>query len=164
MKQIVGHKRLNTISGLALIFGMVAALIMINYFVIDQIAARVGATAASIGFWVIGGLLAWLVLRVFIVTYSYEIGGGVLRLCRHYGKRERFIEDIYLNRIEFVGTPEEAKERFPNAKTVSAVHGSEKLPVTAVVYKTADGLRIARLQANDELKRMLVEQVKANKK
>lgn len=162
MKQVVGHKKLNGLAGFGLILGLVAALILINYLVIDFLAARVGATAASIGFWVIGGLLAWLVLRVYIVTYSYETGAGVLRLCRHYGKRERFIEDIYLNQIRFVGTPEAAKEKYPKARIVSAVHGSAKLPVTAVVYQTADGLRVAKIQANDELKKLLIEQVKKN--
>ena len=164
MKQVVGHKKLNDLAGIALILGLVAALILLNYLVIDLLAARAGATAASIGFWVLGGLLAWLVLRVYIVTYSYEIGADVLRLCRHYGKRERFIEDVYLNQIEFVGTVEEAKAKYPRAKTVSAVHGSEKTPITAIVYKTADGERLARIQANEELKKLLVEQVKANRK
>lgn len=164
MKQVVGHKKLNDFAGIALVLGLVAVLILLNYLVIDLLAARIGATAASIGFWVLGGLLAWLVLRVYIVTYTYETGAGVLRLCRHYGKRERFIEDIYLNQIEFVGTEEEAKAKYPRTKTVSAVHGSDKTPVTAVAYKTADSVRIARIQANDELKGLLVDQVKANKK
>lgn len=162
MKQTVGHPRLKPLAGFGLVLGLVAALVLINYLVIDFLAARVGATAASIAFWVIGGLLAWLVLRVYIVTYSYEVGANTLRLCRHYGKRERFIEDVYLNQIRFVGTPEEAKAKFPKAKTVSAVHGREKLSVTAIAYQTADGMRIARIQANDEMKKLLVAQVKKN--
>ena len=162
MKQIVGHKPLKPIAGFALVLGLAAALVLLNYVVIDFLAARLGATAASVGFWVVGGLLAWLVLRIFVVKYSYEVGADVLRLCRHYGKRERFIEDIYLNQIRFVGMPEDAKKKYPQAKTVRAVHSRENLPVTAVAYGSADGVRVAHIQANGELKRLLTEQVKKN--
>lgn len=96
MKQVVGHKKITPMRGFLVVLALVAALVLINYFVLDYLAGWIGYTAASIGFWIIGILLALYVLRVYVVRYGYEIDGGVLRLTRSYGKRERFIEDIYL--------------------------------------------------------------------
>lgn len=151
MKQIVAHKKLSTLAGIGLVVGLVVVLILLNYLVIDVLAVRVGATAATIGFWVIGGALALLLLRVFVVRYNYETGAGVLRLTRSYGKRERFIEDIYTNRILFIGTPAEAAKKYPHARTVKALRPSDRLPVTAIAYKDSKGISIAHIQANEAL-------------
>ena len=75
----------------------------------------------------------------------------VLRINRMYGKRERFIADIYLNRLLYVGSLEEAKKRNPNAKTVRAMQATCKIPPTAIAYKTSSDTTIALIQANDEL-------------
>lgn len=160
MKQIVKHKNLTPLTGFALVLALVAVLLFLNYVVLNFVAARIGNTAASITFWVIGGLIAWWMLRTFIVVYTYEIGDNVLRLCRKYGKRERFIEDIYLNRITYVGTLEEAKHRAPNAKVIKAVHSAVKTDKTAVVFNTSAGTGIAIFQPNDEIRSKLVEALK----
>lgn len=160
MKQVVARKSLSTLQGIGLILALVAVLVLLNHVVLNLLAAWLGAAAASIGFWLIGGAIALWVLRVFVVKYSYEVGPDVLRLCRSYGKRERHIEDVYLNQILFVGAPEAAKKRWPDAKRVRAMRSPRELPVTAVVYKTAFGKRVALIQANDELKSHLADSVR----
>ena len=160
MKQIVAHKKLGTVQGILLVLALAAALILINYLVIDVLAACVSYKVAGAAFWVCGGLIAWQVLRIYIVKYTYALNGGVLRLSRSYGKRERPIEEIYLNCLLFVGAPEAAKKRWPGLKRVRALHARGECPVTAVVYDTAGGRRMALIQANDELKARLTAQVK----
>ena len=161
MKQTVAHKKLGTLQGLLLVLGLIVLLILINYVAIDLLAKYLGYTAASLGFWVLGILVAWQVLRIYIVSYVYELGEDVLRLSRKYGKRERLIDDIYLSRLLYVGSPEDAKKRYPQAVKVNAVQASAKVPVTAIVYQTSSGTRVARTQVNDELKAKLVARVKA---
>lgn len=160
MKQIVAHKKLGALQGILIVLGLFALLLFINYVAIELLARLLGYTAATFGFWILGGLVAWQVLRIYIVSFVYWLDEDVLRLSRKYGKRERFIEDVYLNNLLFVGSPEEAKKRYPDAKKVSAVHAGTKDVVTAVVYQTSGGLRVARIQANDALKARLVSRVR----
>ena len=122
MKQIVEHKKIGVLHGILLVVGLIAVLMLLNYLVLGYLAVHIGNNASSLAFWVLGGLIAWAVLRIYIVKYSYELDDDVLRLNRAYGKRERHIEDIYLNRLLFMGTPDEAKKKFPNARRVKAVH------------------------------------------
>jgi len=160
MKQIVAHKKIGVLQGILIVLGLFALLLFINYVAIAFLARYLGYTAASLGFWILGGLVAWQVLRVYIVSFVYELGEDVLRLSRKYGKRERFIEDIYLNNLVYVGAPAEAKKRHPQARKVGAVHVGCKESVTAVVYRTSSGMRVAHIQANDELRAKLVARAK----
>ena len=164
MKQVVEHKRLGALRGILLIVGLVAILIVLNFLCMIYLSALLGYQPALLVFWVLGALIALQMLRVYVVKYEYELSADLLRLNRKYGKRPRHIEDIYLNRILFVGDPEEAKRRNPKAKKVSAMHGNVDLPVTAVVYRTADDTRMALIQANDEMKARLMERARANRK
>lgn len=167
MKQIVAHKKFNTPQGLLLVLGLAAALVLLNYVAINFIAAwigyldaRAGYVVGCLAFWGLGGLLAWQVLRVYVSRVSYELGDEVLRLCRLYGKKERFIEDIYLSRLLFVGSREDAQGRYGKLPLTRALHPSGKLPVTALVYKTSAGTRMALIQADAALKAALVGRVK----
>ena len=164
MKQVVEHKRLGAIRGILLIVGLVATLFVLNFLCMYYLSALLGYQPASLVFWVLGAVIALQLLRVYVVKYEYEMSADVLRLNRSYGKRLRHIEDIYLNRLLFVGDPEDAKRRYPKAKKVSAKHGNVDLPVTAVVYKTADDTHMALIQANDALKERLMERAKGKGK
>lgn len=160
MKQIVEHKKLSAPRGFLLVLGLVAVLVLLNYLVLDVVALKVGDVAASVAFWVLGGGIALWVLRIYVVKYVYELGADLLRLNRSYGKRLRHIEDIYLSQLQFVGSPEEAKKRWPDARRVRALHARGEEPVTAVVYRSADGTNVALIQASPELKAKLVERLK----
>lgn len=160
MKQTVAHKKLSTLHGLALVAGLIAALILLNYVVLGVLAAHIGNKASSIAFWVLGCLIAWVVLNVYVLKYSYELGDDVLQLTRSYGKRERFIENIYLRQLVFMGKPEEAQKRWPNARKVRALHLKGENLTIALVYKASDGHRIALIQANDALKAELALRMK----
>lgn len=161
MKQIVAHKKIGALQGILIVAGLAAALALLNYLVLGYLAYYIGNGASSIAFWVLGGLIAWGVLRIYIVKYSYELGDEALRLTRAYGRRERYIDDIYLHQMLFVGKPDEAKKKWPNARLVKAIHAKGEDTVTAIVYRASDGNRIALLQPNAELKQMLTVRMKA---
>ena len=99
-------------------------------------------------------------LQVYILKYNYELCDDVLQITRSYGKRERFIENIYLRQLVFMGKPEEAQKRWPNARKVRALHLKGENLTIALVYKASDGHRIALIQANDELKAELAARMK----
>ena len=160
MKQTVAHKPLGALRGILLIVGLVAALIVLNLLCLYYLSAFIGYQAGSLVFWLIGAVIALQMLRVYVAKFEYEMNADLLRLNRYYGKRPRHIEDIYLNRLLFVGDPDEAKARYPKARKVSAMHASVDLPVTAVVYRTSDSVHMALIQANDELKARLLERAK----
>ena len=167
MKQSIGHKKLNPLQGLLLIVCLLAILFLVNYLAIDlfgawfsRISERAGGLAGLIAFWVIGGFIALQVLRVYVARISYTLTEDLLRMSRFYGKRERHIEDIYLNQLLFVGAPEDARKRYGKLRCTRATHSSCKLERTALVYKNSSGMRMALIQANDELKAALTQRVK----
>lgn len=162
MKQTVYNRKLNGLQGFFVVLGLVIALVALNYLVIDLLAAKVGYTAASVGFWVIGILIGLWVFHEFIEAYQYELGDDVLRLNRAYGKRTRHIEDIYLSQLIYIGTAEEAAKKNPGIKKVIARHKKCKIPVTAVVYGCAAGKRMALVQLNDEMLSQLKWKMKEN--
>jgi len=160
MKQIVAHKKIGALQGVLLVLGLVAVLLALNFACSALLSRLIGYNAASLLFWILGALVAWQVLRVFIAKFVYEMDEDVLRISRKYGRKERFIEDIYLSRLLFDGSPEEAKKRYSEARRVNAVHPGVKDNVTAVAYQTSSGIRIALTQVNGEFKEKLVSRMK----
>ena len=160
MKQTVSHSKLRPWQGILIVLLLVALLVAINYLLGLYLQRLVGYTAASIAFWVIGAGIAYYTFRRFVVAYTYELTEDVLRLNRAYGKRERHICDIYVNRMLFVGTREEAQKRYGKTRIVRALRGCDDLPVTAIVYDASDGRHTALLQANDELRGALIQCIK----
>lgn len=154
MKQIVAHKKIKPLIGVLIILALVAFLLGI-YYLLGLLIPLIGQAASEIAFWVIGAAVAWWFLRRYVVKYSYALTEDVLRLSSMYGKRERFIADIYLNRLLFVGSLEDAKKRNPDARVLRVTHSACKTAPTAIAYKTSDGAAIALIQAEDELLAML---------
>ena len=161
MKQTVAHKKLGNLQGLLLILGLLLVLVFFNYIFSVYVAKLVGYNFANVLFWVLGGVIAWQLLRTYIAFFIYEMDDDVLRITRKYGRKERLVEDIYLSRLLYVGSAEEAKKRYPQAKRISAAQPGVKAAVTAVAYQSSAGARIALLQANDEIRETLVARMKA---
>ena len=89
----------------------------------------------------------------------------MLRICRAYGKRERFAADIWLNRVEAWGTPEDMKQRYPQAKVLNATRSQCDFEPLALVYRDSDSLNMAVIQPDDAMKKHLLEAIrKATKK
>lgn len=160
MKQIVEHKKLSTLHGLLLVAGLMLILILMNYLVLGLLATRIGNGASSIAFWVLGGLIAWAVLRIYIVKYFYLLDDEVLQINRAYGKRERHVDNVYLHQMVFVGKPEDAQKRYPNAVKVRAIHLKGENLTMAVVHRVSSGHRMLLFQPNDEILSALKSKVR----
>ena len=167
MKQSIGHKKLNPLQGVLLIVGLMAILLLVNFLAINlvgqwfsRLSERAGTIAGLVTFWGVGGGVALQVLRVYIARVSYTMTEDLLRMSRFYGKRERHIEDVYLNRLLFVGAPEEARKRYGKLSCIRATHPSCRLARTALVYKNSSGMRMALIQADEALKAALTQRVK----
>lgn len=160
MKQIVEHKKLSTLHGLLLVAGLMIVLILMNYLVLGLLATRIGNGASSIAFWVLGGGVAWIMLQVYVVKYYYLLDDELLQVNRAYGKRERHVENVYLHQMVFLGKPEEAQKRYPNARKVRALHLKGENLTVALVHRASDGHRILLFQPNDEIQAALKAKLK----
>ena len=146
MKQIVEHKKLGTLHGLLLVAGLMIVLILMNYLVLGLLATRIGNGASSIAFWVLGGGIAWILLQVYVVKYYYLLDDEILQINRAYGKRERHVENVHLHQMVFLGKPEEAQKRYPNARKVRALHLKGENLTMALVHRVSDGHRMLLFQ------------------
>lgn len=156
MKQILERRKLGGVAGFAIVVGLVALLLALNMLAEGVLAPLIGLKASSIAFWLCGFALALVVLRVFVLGFVYEMNEDVLRLSRKYGKRERHIEDIYLAKLAFVGEPDRAEQKYPKCKRVVATYDRKAKGVLAIVYKSVDGLRIAYIEPNEQLREALI--------
>ena len=96
MKQTVAHKKLSALEGVALIIALIAALLALNY-VFSLIAPYIGANIASLLFWVSGGALAYLMMRRYVASFSYELGADVINLS--LGQDNGFTADPLLSAL-----------------------------------------------------------------
>ena len=160
MKQTVYNRKPGNVQGFFLVIGLVAALIAMNYLFETVVAGLIGFLAASICFWGVVIALGLWIFHEFVEAYSYELGEDVLRLNRAYGKRTRLIEDIYLSRLIFIGSPADAEAKNPGTGRVRAFHRKNPTPLTAVVYQTARGKRMALIQPDKRMLEALMAKMK----
>ncbi len=134
--QLSGKNRLKPGYGLLLIVGLVAAVFAMNLLLGGFMALGLPFLYASILFWVFCvGLLA-LVFQRFGLVYRYDVDGVKLIISRIYLRNPRFYEQVLLREIVFVGSPEEARRRNPDAGVKRAyAHRDKNGPVTAVTLR-----------------------------
>ena len=158
LEQRVQNKPLNGMRGLALI-ALVAATVMVGsrfFYFIGQYIGNV----SSLLFICYGALIAWLLLDWYVKGYIYTCDNGCLRVCRTYGRRERFMTDIWLNGVQACGTLDDMRRRFPGAKLQRAVKQECSLEQLAVAYNDAGKITIILLQPNAALREIIIKAVK----
>ena len=153
-RQEVKGKPLSGFKGILVVFGVLAAAMLGSAF-FTLLEKRIG-NAASIGFIVYCCLLAWFLLTYYIMGFVYAIGGGCLRICRTYGKRERFMCDVWLNTVQAYGNPEDVQKKFPGARLEKALKPRCEIPVFALAYKSDDKTVILHIQPDDKMKEQLI--------
>ena len=115
-EQIVQNRQPRWWEGILIVLA-IALLVLAGNAVFSWLALRIG-TLASVGFIAYGCAIAWFLLNWYALSFVYTATDDVLRICRAYGKRERFAADIWLNRVVAWGTPEDMKQRYPQAKVL----------------------------------------------
>ena len=122
-------------------------------------------TVASVGYWLLGGLLGLKFLRDYVLNYLYTANTKQLRIERVYGPgRPRAFEDVYFSRLKALGTQQEMEKRFPGAQKVRATLRRGTLPVRALAYETNDGMKILLFQPNEEMWAHLQAVLRENRK
>lgn len=121
-------------------------------------------TLSSALFIAYGCAIAWFLLYWFAMSFVYTSNADCLRLCRAYGKRERFIADIWFNQVAAYGTPDEMKRRFPGAHVTRATRRQCAFEPLALAYRAEGKTRIAVLQPDDAMRQHILAQIKSRKK
>ena len=142
--------------GLVLLIAL-ATLAGSAFFTLMQ--KRIGALASAL-FIAYGCAIAWFLLNWYALSFVYTATDDVLRICRAYGKRERFAADIWLNKVEAWGEPEVMKQRYPQAKVLNATRAQCEFEPLALVYQDSDSLNIAVIQPDEAMRNHLLEAIR----
>jgi hypothetical protein len=167
MQQRLSNPKLKWWQGILLILGLVAFFVVAN-LVGSVIAYMAGGdtvyTVASISYWVVGGIVAFGVVRSFIMEYSYSIEGLNFRIDRIYGNmKPRAAETIITRSIVAFGGTDEVGEKYPGAHPRLYTRARNPMQVFAVAYQSGDTVRIAHIQPDEKLAEALRSCVRNNK-
>ena len=162
LEQRIQNRQPDALRGVGVILGVAAAVLAGSAF-FSRLENRLG-TLSSLLFIAYGCAIAWFLLNWYGMSFIYTATDDCLRLCRAYGKRERFMADVWLNRVVAYGTPEEMKERYADAPVTRALRSQCPFEPLAIAYKDSDRIRVAVLQPDDEMKKHLVERIRAHMK
>ena len=144
--------------GIALIAAVAAAAIA-GSCAFTALEPRLGS-ASGILFLFYGALIAWFLLNRYVLSFVYTCKNGCLRISRAYGKRERFMLDVWLNSVKSFGDPEDVRRRFPSAKIRRAVRGACPIKPMAVAYTENGRYAILILQPDEALRGAIVGALK----
>lgn len=163
MTQDVKANSLNWWQGILLILGIMAAI-----FAVGQLAGvlqrLITYSAASIGTWVAGGVIALAVVRRFVLGYRYTLEGGTLQVDYVYGKRARFMTQALLRQAVMFDTAANVKEKYPGVKVLKAVKEAPAEKQMALCLKEADGPKILVFEPNEEMTAKIREEIAAERK
>ena len=122
--------------------------------VFSRLAPRLGALA-SVGFIAYGCAVAWWLLNRYVLGFVYTASADCLRVCRVYGKRERFMLDVWLNTRLAWGSEADMKKRWPDAHVDRATRSGCDLPPLALAYRRDGKPAILVIQPDEAMRRHL---------
>lgn len=160
--QKVQNPPLNPPQGALLVAGIVAVMYLASA-ASTWLFSYLGALA-QLGFYALGILVALLVMRRFLLSYSYALNQNLLRLSHVYGKHERLIEDLYLTKIVSAGAPETVIARYPQARIQRCTLTTCPLEPLAVAWRDGADIRIALLQPDDVIRERLTAAAMENRR
>ena len=115
---------------------------------------------ASVGFILYGCVIAWMLMDRFALSFVYTANADCLRVCRAYGKRERFMVDVWLNQVLAYGSLDDMKKRFPGARMAHATRTGCPLSPLALAYQADKKTAILVIQPDDALRAHLIQTVR----
>ena len=154
LEQKLRNRQPTALQGVGLILLIALATITGSAF-FSLMQRRIGVLASAL-FILYGCAIAWFLLNWYALSFIYTATDDILRICRAYGKRERFAADIWLNRVVAWGTPEDMKQRYPQAKVLQATRAQCPYAPLALVYKDSDSLAMAVIQPDDAMRKHLL--------
>ena len=154
LEQRLRNRQPGPLKGLVLVLLIALAALAGSAF-FTLLEPRLG-TLASVLFFAYGCAIAWYLLNWYVLTIVYTANADCLRICRAYGKRERFAADVWLNRVVAWGEPAAMKQRYPGARVFRATRAQCEFEPLALVYKTSDSTAIAVIQPDDAMRAHLM--------
>lgn len=158
LEQKLHNRQPNALQGLGLI-ALIALAVLAGSAFFTRLEAHIG-TLASLGFIAYGCAIAWFLLDWYVMGFIYTSNADCLRVCRTYGKRERFMTDVWLNQVTAYGTLEEMKKRAPGARVYRATRSQCEYEPLALAYRESGKPAIIVLQPDDAMRAHLIEAIK----
>ena len=158
LRQKIQNRQPSALQGVGLVLVVALAAVAGSMF-FSRLEARLGTTA-SLLFILYGCAIAWFLLNWYGMSFIYTATDDCLRLCRAYGKRERFMADVWLNRVVAYGTPEEMKARYADAPVTRALRSQCPFEPLAIAYRDSERIRVAVLQPDEALRKHLIGKIK----
>ena len=162
LEQRVRNRQPTALQGVGLVL-LIALAAMAGSAFFSLLERRIGVLA-SVLFIAYGCAIAWFLLDWYALSYVYTATDDCLRICRAYGKRERFAADVWLNRVVAWGAPDEMKRRYPQAKALHATRAQCPYEPLALVYQNSGGLAVAVIQPDDAMRRHILDAVRQTTK
>ena len=157
-RQKVEGESLKGMKGILAVAAVMAAAMLGSAF-FTLLGKRIG-NVASLAFIAYCCAIAWFVLTYYVMGFVYATDGDCLRICRTYGKRERFMCDVWLNKVLAYGDPDDVRKRFPEARIENAVKKQCEISTFAMAYKNDGKAVILHIQPDDKLKEKLLAAIK----
>jgi hypothetical protein len=162
LQQKLRNRQPTALQGVGLVL-LIALAAMAGSAFFSLLERRIGVLA-SVLFIAYGCAIAWFLLDWYALSYVYTATDDCLRICRAYGKRERFAADVWLNRVVAWGAPDEMKRRYPQAKALHATRAQCPYEPLALVYQNSGGLAVAVIQPDDAMRRHILDAVRQTTK
>ena len=162
LQQKLRNRQPTALQGVGLVL-LIALAAMAGSAFFSLLERRIGVLA-SVLFIAYGCAIAWFLLDWYALSYVYTATDDCLRICRAYGKRERFAADVWLNRVVAWGAPDEMKRRYPQAKALHATRAQCPYEPLALVYQNSGGLATAVIQPDDAMRRHILDAVRQTTK
>ncbi|MBR1820080.1 MAG: hypothetical protein IJ769_00505 [Clostridia bacterium] len=162
LQQKIQNRQPDALRGIGLVLLIALAAVAGSAF-FSRLEARLG-TLASLLFILYGCAIAWFLLNWYAMSFIYTATADCLRVCRAYGKRERFMADVWLNQVVAYGTPDEVKRRCPDAHATHATRSQCAFEPLALAYKEDGKTRVIVIQPDDALRAHLTKALKKNMK
>ena len=163
MQQRVRNQPLSGLRGIAVVL-FCFLFVVADSILVTLLSPMIGDALSSLIFWAIGiAAIMWL-MWFFVLAYVYTADSTKLCITRAYGKRQRMAEEIYFNNILYSGTLEQLRARYPNARVRRATRRQCTIEPLAIAYRDGDKVAIYVLQANEEIRPLLLSAAKGKRK
>ena len=154
LRQTIQNRQPKGLQGAGLVLLVALAAVAGSTF-FTRMQARLGAWASAL-FIAYGCAIAWFLLNWYALRFVYTANADCLRVCRIYGKRERFMVDVWLNQVVAYGAPDEVKQRCPDAPVSQATRAQCELAPLALAYKQDGKTRILVIQPDEKMQAHLM--------
>ena len=158
LQQTVQNKRPTPLEGVVIV-ALTAGAVLLGARLFGALERWIGQ-ASSLCFIVYGALIAIFLMNRYVMGYHYAASDDMLRVSATYGRYRRFVCDVWLNRVQAWGSPDELRRRHPSARVTRCAKPRCDLEPMALVWTSGSGTEILVFQPDDALRTHLARRLK----